>query len=361
MKISIILGTRPEIIKMSPIIRECLIQNIPFFILHTGQHYSFDMDKIFFDELEIPKPEYNLDVGSGSHAIQSAKILTGVEEVLLIEKPDVVLVQGDTNTVMAGAIAAAKIHIPIGHVEAGLRSFDRNMPEEINRIIADHISDFLFAPSEDSRNALLHEGIQPEKIMVTGNTIVDAIYQNSILSHKGENILNSYGLRSKKYVLVTTHRAENVDSPKKLADIFYALNEISTRYKYPVILPIHPRTKKMIDSFSINRGNIILTDPVGYLDFLSLEKNARVILSDSGGIQEEACILKIPCITLRDNTERPETISVGSNILAGTNPETIIKCFSIMYDKATIWKNPYGDGHSSQKIINYLKEVLNSN
>ena len=211
MKISIVLGTRPEIIKMSPILRECENQTLGYFILHTGQHYSYNLDKIFFEDLELPLPKYNLDVGSGSHAEETGKMLIGIEKVLKEEKPDIVLVEGDTNTVLAGALAASKSHIKIGHVEAGLRSYDRTMPEEINRVIADHVSDYLFAPTEKARGNLLTEGIDKSKIFVTGNTIVDAVYQNLEIARGKVDILKKLNLNSEEYFLVTAHRQENVD------------------------------------------------------------------------------------------------------------------------------------------------------
>jgi len=391
---SLVLGTRPEIIKLSPIIRECESRNIPCFTLHTGQHYSYEMDKIFFEDLELPQPEYNLDAGSGLHGEQTGKILEGVEKILLQEKPDVVLVQGDTNTVLAGALAAAKLHIPIAHVEAGLRSFDRRMPEEINRVVADHVSDFLFAPTETARKYLEDEGIPDEKIHVTGNTVVDAVFQNLAIAKKRQRI--SPGLedlerdekqhaspgpedleKGKKrqftppglgnpekgemehgahpgledlekgeYILVTAHRAENVDEKKNLGGILKGLEGVQRETGLPIIFPIHPRTEKMMTRFNLTAPSITFTKPLGYLDFLRLESNAKLIITDSGGLQEEACILGVPCVTLRENTERPETIDVGSNVLAGTDAHTIIGKNRIMPDKRPGWTNPYGDGHA---------------
>jgi UDP-N-acetylglucosamine 2-epimerase (non-hydrolysing) len=239
--IAIVLGTRPEIIKMSPIIRECEAKNLDYFILHSGQHYSYDMDRAFFEELELPEPKYNLDVGSGTHAEPDwAKILTGIEKVLMQEKPDIVLVQGDTNTVMAGALAAAKLHIRVGHVEAGLRSFDRTMPEEINRVIADHISDYLFAPTETARRYLHKEGIEENKICVTGNTIVDAVFQNREIAKKKADILDTLGLEPHEYFLVTAHRQENVDNPETLRSIIAGLEAVHREYSLPDHLPDAP-------------------------------------------------------------------------------------------------------------------------
>ena len=349
--IAIVLGTRPEIIKMSPIIRECEARNLDYFILHSGQHYSYEMDRAFFEELELPEPKYNLDVGSGTQAGQTAKILTGIEDVLVKESPDIVLVQGDTNTVMAGALAAAKLHIRVGHVEAGLRSFDRTMPEEINRVIADHISDYLFAPTETARRYLHREGIEENKICVTGNTIVDAVFQNREIAKKKADILETLGLAPREYFLVTAHRQENVDNPEKLRSIIAGLEAVHQEYALPVIFPMHPRTRKMVEQFGISLDGISAMNPVGFLDFLQLESNARLVLTDSGGVQEETCILGVPCVTLRENTERPETIEVGGNMLVGTDSERICEGVRAMLARSTGWTNPYGDGTAGSMIV----------
>ena len=367
--IAIILGTRPEIIKMSPVIRECEIKGSDYFTLHTGQHYSYNLDKIFFEELELPTAKYNLDVGSGSHAEETGKMLIGIEKILLEEKPDVVLVEGDTNTVLAGALAASKLHIKVSHVEAGLRSYDRSMPEEINRVLADHISDYLFAPTEKAKENLLREGIPEDKIFVTGNTIVDAVNQNLEIAERKADILNKLNLRSKEYFLVTAHRQENVDNKERLKGILEGLKLIHEEFDLSIIYPIHPRTTKRIKEFGLKLkvpNGIELSEPLGFLEFLQLEANAKLVLTDSGGIQEETCILKIPCVTLRDNTERPETLDVGSNILAGTNKDKILKCSKEMMDKQTLrkfdqnaslnWKNPFGDGKAGKKIIKILED-----
>jgi UDP-N-acetylglucosamine 2-epimerase (non-hydrolysing) len=355
LKIAVILGTRPEIVKMSPIVRELQRRQLDFFILHTGQHYSYEMDRVFFDELSLPSSKYNLDVGSGSQADQTSRILVGVEMVLLEEKPDVVLVLGDTNSVMGGALAAAKIHVPVGHVEAGLRSFDRSMPEEINRVVADHVSDYLFAPTETSRRNLLNEGISDEDIYVTGNTVVDAVNQNLELSRRAD-VLSRYGLEEGAFFLVTLHRAENVDSEMRLGKILSGLRRIRDRYSLPILFPVHPRTRKMIDFFGFNLGDIGLVEPVSYLDFLGLESEARLVLTDSGGVQEETCILGVPCVTLRDNTERPETLDVGSNVLAGTDPDGIVEKAAKMLDADRDWLNPFGDGRAGARITGILKD-----
>jgi len=359
--IAIILGTRPEIIKMSPIIRECEARKLDYFILHTGQHYSYEMDRAFFEDLELPEPKYNLDVGSGTHAEQTSRILTGIEKVLVQEKPDIVLVQGDTNTVMAGALAAAKLHIRVGHVEAGLRSFDRTMPEEINRVIADHISDYLFAPTETARRYLQNEGIEESKICVTGNTIVDAVFQNREISQKKADILKDLGLKPREYFLVTSHRQENVDNPDILRNIIAGLEAVHREYSLPVIFPMHPRTRKMVEQFGISLDGLSVMNPVGFLEFLQLESNARLVLTDSGGVQEETCILGVPCVTLRENTERPETIKVGANVLAGTGANEVLASTGQMLSRTGTWENPYGDGIAGKIIVTICNGISSRN
>ena len=243
MNFALILGTRPEIIKMSPVIRELEKKKLDFFILHTGQHYSYNMDRIFFEQLKLPEAKFNMDVGSGSHGEQTGKMLAGIEKVLMKEKPDIVLVQGDTNTVLAGVLAAAKLHIKVGHIEAGLRSYDRKMPEEINRVLADHSCDYLFSPTERSKNFLLHEGIPENKIFVTGNTVVDAVFQNVKIAMKS-HILKELDIQEKNYFLITVHRQENVDNKKRFIGILKGLEALNNEFNIPVIYPIHPRSKK---------------------------------------------------------------------------------------------------------------------
>jgi len=357
--ILIVIGTRPEIIKMSPVIRECSENSLEYSVLHTGQHYSYAMDKIFFEQLDLGFPKYNLDVGSGTHGAQTAAILAGVEKILLKDPPGIVLVQGDTNTVCAGALAAAKLHIPVGHVEAGLRSFDRSMPEEINRIVADHISDQLFAPTEISHQNLLREGIAAEKITVTGNTVVDAVQQNIKIGQQKVHPLESLDLEPQGYFLVTAHRAENVDDAIRLGEILKSLRNISGHFGIPVVFPMHPRTQKMVREFSLPTEGIRVIDPVGYLEFLILESKAALILTDSGGVQEESCILSVPCVTLRENTERPETLETGSNILAGTNPEKILAAAEKMITIPRNWSNPFGTGDAAHRIIDACKKTGN--
>lgn len=354
MRIAVVLGTRPEIIKMAPVIRECERRSQDYFVLHTGQHYSYEMDRVFFEELELPQPAYNLDAGSGTHAEQTGKIMAGIEKVLMKEMPDVILVQGDTNTVLAGALAASKLHIKVGHVEAGLRSYDRTMPEEINRVIADHISDYLFAPTEIAKNNLTKEGIPEDKIFITGNTIVDSVYQNREIAERKVDVLKNLGLKPKEYFLVTAHRAENVDNNSKLGEILKGLKLIGNEFSLPVVFPMHPRTRKMIQEFGFEFDGIRAIDPIGFLEFLQLEANARLALTDSGGVQEETCILGIPCVTMRDNTERPETLEVKSNTIVGANSTRMLNGVKQMLKQGNGWKNPFGDGQSGSTIVKLL-------
>lgn len=361
---AIILGTRPEIIKMSPIIRSCQKKDVDFFILHTGQHYSYDMDRVFFEGLGLPEPAYNLDIGSGTHAEQTGKIMAGVEKILNKERPDIVLVQGDTNTVLAGTLAASKCYVregssrpvDVGHVEAGLRSFDRSMPEEVNRIVADHLSHYLFAPTKTAQRHLLNEGIPDERIFVTGNTIVDAVWQNLELSRKRSDTLDDLGLIPDTYLLVTLHRQENVDNLDRMKGILKGLTSIHEKTGMPLIFPVHPRTEKMIASFDLSLNGFHLVKPLGFLEFIQLESQARLVLTDSGGVQEETCILNVPCVTLRNSTERPETVDVGANIIAGVEPGSILDSADKMLGRLRSWENPFGDGCSGERVV----DILNS-
>ena len=352
--ICIILGTRPEIIKMSPVIRECERLGLDYFILHTGQHYSYEMDRIFFDELELPDARYYLDVGSGNQGQQTGLMLCKIEEILLNEGADVILVQGDTNTVLAGALAASKLHIKVGHVEAGLRSFDRDMPEEINRVLTDHISDYLFAPTEISKQNLFAEGIT-NGVHVVGNTVVDATIQNIEIAKSRSKIIKELDLNG--YFLVTLHRVENVDNKQRLEKILTSFQMLYEKYGVPLIFPMHPRTKKQIKEFGLEYklfDGLRVIDPVGYLDFLMLESNAALILTDSGGVQEEACILNVPCVTLRDSTERPETVEAGKNVVAGCEFGNVLSAASGLLGLTLSDSNPFGDGRSSERILDQI-------
>jgi UDP-N-acetylglucosamine 2-epimerase (non-hydrolysing) len=355
--ITIVLGTRPEIIKMSPIIRECEAKNLDYFILHSGQHYSYLMDAVFFENLRLPDPKYRLDIGSGPHGQQTGKMLAGIEDVLLKESPDYVVVLGDPNTPLAGALAAAKLHIPVCHVEAGRRSHNRKMPEEINRIVIDHISDCLCAPTELTRENLLKEGIDAEQVVVTGDPIVDAVSENLAIAGERSTILRDLGLMSRGYILATVHRAESTDQKERLQGILTALGALSESLSLPVVFPVHPRTEGKIREFGLLMNGILQTGPLGYLDFLHLEANARLMLTDSGCIQEESCILGVPCVTLRDDTERPETLMVGSNVLAGADPDRILPAAFKMLSTECKWQNPFGDGSAGKHIVHHIHSL----
>lgn len=360
MKIALILGTRPEIIKMSPLVRACEKHAIDYFILHTGQHYNYEMDQQFFDELELPKPRYNLNIGSKPYHEQIARMIQKISPILIKEKPTAVIVQGDTITVLAGALAANKLGITVVHHEAGLRSYDLKMMEEINRTLTDHISDYLCAPTKESVTHLRQEGIASKKIFLSGNTIVDAVMQHVQLADTKATILKNLKLDQRKYIIVTAHRAENVDDRERLQKILQGLELVAAATKLPIICPIHPRTQKNINQFKLTfPKGVTIVAALGYLDFLQLEAHAALIITDSGGIQEEACILHVPCVTIRDTTERPETIRTGMNMLAGVEPKKIQQAAQKMLTyKKTKWTNPFGRGHAGEKIIQHLKKVL---
>jgi len=308
------------------------------------------MDGVFFEQLGLPEPKYNLHAGSEAGPRQIVAIIQGTEEVFVKEKPSIVLVEGDTNSVLAGALTALQMKIPVGHVEAGLRSFDKTMPEEVNRIVTDHISDFLFAPTELSMSHLLQENIPADRIFVTGNTIVDVV-KKYCPAESGKT-----GRRG-DYVLATIHRQENVDIPERFQSILKGLDDVSTYLKKPVIYPIHPRSRKMMEQYGY-KTSVELIEPLDYFQFLKMESGAGLIITDSGGVQEEACILAVPCVTVRDSTERQETIEVGANILAGATPDKILACAKKMFSRKNIWKQPYGDGKAAEKIIGIIQKSL---
>jgi len=353
-RVAIVLGTRPEIIKLAPVIKEMERRGVDFFILHTGQHYSYSMDRVFFEQLELPNPKYNLEVGSGTHAEQTARMLLGIERVLAKERPDAVVVQGDTNSTLAGALAAAKLQIPVAHVEAGLRSFDARMPEEINRVLVDHVSTLLFAPTRLSRRNLEREGIT-EGVYVTGNTIVDAVQMYAPLVNGAEVPIEP----PSEYALLTLHRQENVDNPQRLANALKGVGMVAERLGVPVLFPAHPRTRVRMIEFGIKAPEgVVLLEPLGYFQFLKLLMGAKVVLTDSGGIQEEACTLKVPCVTLRHSTERPETVYVEANAVAGLTPERVLEKTLEMVSKPRNWPNPLGDGRAGEKIVKILLEEV---
>lgn len=353
MRVAIVLGTRPEIIKMSPLVRALQRRGTDFVLVHTGQHYSYNMDRVFFEQLDLPDPHHNLEVGSGTHGAQTGRMLAAIEKVLESERPDEVLVQGDTNSVVAAALAAVKMGIRVGHVEAGLRSFDRTMPEEINRVVGDHVADHLFAPTPLSVENLRREGLPESRIHLTGNTIVDAVVQNRDLAARKSRVLDTLGLQAGRFVLLTAHRQENVDNPERFAGILEGARAVGDELGMPVLYPVHPRARKRIGEMGLDASRVRLVDPVDFLDFITLESSARIVLTDSGGVQEEACILGVPCVTLRDNTERPETIEAGANALAGAKPDAILRAARDMLPSRPKG-NPFGDGRSAERILDIV-------
>lgn len=374
MKIAVVLGTRPEIIKMAPIIDEIIKREIDLTILHTGQHYDEEMSDNFFRDLEIPAPDYNIHVGSGSHAKQTALMMEGIEGVLMDEKSDIVLVQGDTNAVLAGSLVASKLHIAIGHVESGLRSFDMTMPEEVNRRVCDVTSTMYFIPTEQSAINLLAEGYSRTNLFITGNTVVDACFRHLEIAKKrgfDEESLASLDIDNMDNILtLTMHRAENVDIKSRVINIIDAIKELNDMN---VIFPIHPRTKKTLQDFGLfdelnNLKHVHIIKPLGYLDFLQLTSKSTLILTDSGGLQEEAITLNVPALTLRYNTERLETVTAGGNILVGSDKDVILEnAKKILNDKEFAEKmknapNPYGQGNSAKLTVdaiqNYFDEGL---
>lgn len=351
----IVVGTRPEIIKMSPVIRAGLAEGRRFHVVHTGQHYSHAMDAVFFDDLDLPAPDVNLGVGSGSHGAQTGRMLVELETTIQDLDASAVVVQGDTNTVAAGSLAAAKLRVPVCHVEAGLRSYERSMPEELNRVVADHLSDRLFAPTEGAAANLAREGLD-ENVVVTGNTVVDAVQSHISMARKRSSVLDDLGLAPKAFLLLTAHRPENVDDSSRLRSLLSGVDRASAELGFPVVFPIHPRTLARIEHEGVEVPPSIRTiDPVGYFDFLVLIDEAVLVMTDSGGIQEEACVLGVPLVTLRDNTERPEAVEVGASMLVGVEPEQIVTGVHSMVGRSG-WSNPFGDGSAGVSIAQILSD-----
>jgi UDP-GlcNAc3NAcA epimerase len=357
-KILTVVGARPQFIKAATVSRAFASDNaVQEIIVHTGQHYDEKMSDVFFDELNIPKPDHHLGIGSASHGAQTGRMLEAIENVMVNERPDGLLVYGDTNSTLAGALAASKLHIPVFHVEAGLRSFNRRMPEEINRVLTDHVSDLLFAPTSTAVRNLQNEGLEAHKIKLTGDVMLDAAQYYAKFADQKSQILNELGLSSKTYVLSTIHRAENTDDPKRIQTIFTALAGIAA--SIPVVLPLHPRTKSKIENLvpQTTLNAITIIDPIGYLDMVQLERHARLIATDSGGVQKEAYFHRVPCVTLRDETEWVELVQVGWNTLVGASDteriqNAIRKALEAQpeYDQRL-----YGDGFSAQAI---QKEII---
>ena len=329
-------------------------------ICHTGQHFDEKMSKVFFDELQMPKPDYYLGISGGSHAVQTASIMIEFEKILLEEKPDLVIVPGDVNSTIAASLVAAKLHIPVAHVEAGLRSFDRKMPEEVNRVLTDEISDYLFVTEKSGLANLKNEGVDGSKVYFTGNVMIDSLV--NFMSHiNSSKVIEELSLKKGNYVLATFHRPSNVDEEDNLSRLIDAINEISKVRK--VVFPVHPRTRNNINKFGLSQklgDNIIILDPIGYIDFLSLTKNAEVVVTDSGGIQEETTFLGVQCITVRDNTERPITNEIGTNHMIGTNfNKVVIAAKSILDGKKKVGSIPeYWDGKASERIVDIIYKSL---
>lgn len=345
MRFASIVGARPQFIKLAPVSR-AIRQQYEELIIHTGQHYDYSMSAQFFDELGIPAPDYHLEIGSGTHGAQTGRMLEAIESVLLKERPDWVVVYGDTNSTLASALAAAKLHIPIAHVEAGLRSFNRGMPEEINRVVTDHLSHRLFCPTETARYHLSNEGIT-QGVEVVGDVMYDILlYGLPTIEARSPALLSCLGIKPQAYTLVTVHRAANTDDPEAMRNIACALNHL----EMPIIFPVHPRTRGYMARYEIVwEKHIQFIEPVGYFDMLALERSAYRILTDSGGVQKEAFLLKVPCVTLREETEWTETVETGWNVLTGTHWRTIVESVHQPMPGPTNQK-PFGEGDAAMRI-----------
>lgn len=354
--VDLIIGARPNFIKVVKLNR-ILRNDFNVRLIHTGQHYSREMSDIFFEDLSIPKPEYYLGVKSGTHAYQTSKIMIEYEKLLFKKRPDLCVVFGDVNSTIASTIAAKKLYLKVAHVEAGLRSFDKSMPEEINRIVTDSLSDFLFAPSFDAVENLLNEGCERKKIFLVGNIMIDTLLEN-MDNIKKIDIEKEFSVKKGKYIYCTLHRPSNVDNRERFIKILKFMRRLSKHY--PIVFPLHPRTQKIIENFGLKEyfsNNIIIVKPVSYLKSIALEMNSKFVLTDSGGIQEETTYLKVPCFTLRQNTERPITIKYGTNMLIEPeikNVEEILKCSQ----KIKIKKIKFWDGKTSERIKKVLEEFL---
>jgi len=365
MKIILVCGARPNFVKIAPLLRAIEKHNAQKLgainppLVHTGQHYDYQMSQVFFQDLELPEPDIYLGIGGGTHAEQTGKILTEIENVLLKEKPMLVVVVGDVNSTLAAALASVKLNIPVAHVEAGLRSFDRSMPEEINRLLTDAISDYLFTPSRDGDQNLLNEGIPKEKIFFVGNVMVDSLLYCKPKAEKS-NILQTLDIKEKGYALLTLHRPANVDDSQKLAGILQSLKDVSEQI--PLVFPAHPRTKINIEKFGlgtlIKESHISLIEPVGYIDFLALQMYAKFVLTDSGGIQEETTVFGVPCLTLRDSTERPVTITQGTNTLISSTAGIKPAALEILNGAARKGSLPeLWDGKAAERILEVIAKI----
>ncbi|KZL93731.1 non-hydrolyzing UDP-N-acetylglucosamine 2-epimerase [Clostridium magnum] len=348
MKILTVVGARPQFIKAAAV-SNIIRKEHKEILVHTGQHYDENMSKVFFDELKIPKPDYNLEVGSGNHGKQTGNMLIKLEEIYLEENPDLVLVYGDTNSTLAGALCASKLLIPVAHVEAGLRSFNMSMPEEQNRILTDHLSKLLFVPTKSALDNLKNEGIQ-KGVHNVGDVMFDATLNFKKLAEQKNSIIKELGVKEGQFILTTIHRAENTNDISRLKNIVEALNECGK----DVVLPLHPRTKKYITDYGLNfNNNIKVIDPVGYLEMINLEMNSEKIVTDSGGVQKEAFFMSKPCITMRDETEWVETVENGWNRVVGTDKHKILDSIVNFYPEKK-QENIFGDGNASEKILKLL-------
>ena len=347
MKVLSVVGARPQFVKCAPVSRE--VRKVHEEVLvHTGQHYDYLLSEVFFCDLGIPTPDYHLEIGSGSHGVQTGRMLAAIEEVIAKEEPEIVLVYGDTNSTLAGALAAAKMHVPVAHVEAGLRSFDRRMPEEVNRILTDHCSDLLFCPTATAVRNLAAEGVTAG-VHLTGDVMVDALRENLPLAQERSTV----DLPRKGYYLATVHRASNTDDPAALR----AIMEAFARLDAPVIFPVHPRTQKKLAGYGIEPAvNVRVVEPLPYFDMLALLSGARAVLTDSGGVQKEAYILEVPCVTLRENTEWVETIEDGWNVLVGADTNRIVAEAEKVGDARRRHSARFGDGHAAERIAAIIRE-----
>ncbi len=376
MKILLVSGARPNYMKIAPIIWAIRKANhaasapvIQFALVHTGQHYDHQLFEIFFRELDLPEPDFCLNVGSGSRTYQIGAVIERLEPILVKTRPELVLVVGDVNSTLAAALAAVKSRIPVAHVEAGLRSFDQSMPEEINRRMTDALSDYLFVTEESGTHNLIREGISPSKIFFVGNVMIDSLQQSRHL-WESSKVHDELGLKNKRYGVVTLHRPSNVDNPVALREIMGALTEVGKQF--PIIFPVHPRTRKQLEALNgsmpglrlggdrVGAKGIYGMEPLGYLDFMALVAGARIVLTDSGGIQEETTALHVPCLTLRENTERPVTITHGTNRLAGTSPDKIVEeALRVLGSVAPrLSPPPLWDGNASERIVSVLQKNM---
>ncbi len=356
MKIVTIVGARPQFIKVTPVSRALSVyQDIQEILVHTGQHFDAGMSDVFFSELELASPDYNLGINGGSHGMMTGLMLQSIEPLLEKEHPDYVLVYGDTNSTLAGALAASKMHIPVAHVEAGLRSFNRRMPEEQNRVVTDHLSDLLFTPTDIATNNLFHEGIADRRIHQVGDVMFDAVLMFRDLARERSDILHTYGLEPKQYVLATVHRAENTDDGNCLRAIVNGLESVAR--DLPVVLPLHPRTRAAIQRDGLMFSRVKLIDPVGYLDMVALECQAAVIATDSGGVQKEAYYHGVPCVTLREETEWVELIEMGWNILARPGKDDIALVIRQATGNRGIDGKPYGEGDAAKNIAREISHA----